>query len=47
MTNRRYGKATAGGSTNPLKVKCKHCGTEQYVKAGSDPWVCCSCEKDN
>ena len=48
MANKRYGQSdTKGFFTNPLKLKCGKCGTQNYVKGGTDPWVCFSCEHEN
>lgn len=46
-TNIRYGKATADGMTNPIKVRCGHCGTSQYLTGSKGDWRCYSCLKMN
>jgi ribosomal protein L37AE/L43A len=44
MSNVRYGSTSPTGTVNNLRLRCGKCGTEQYVRPGSDPWVCYACK---
>lgn len=43
----REGTPKATGFVNNIKVRCKKCGTTQYLKPGPGSWKCTSCKATN